>query len=121
MMQNEVLPVDEGEPPKGETTATVWPPDMYLYHAGIVGGFVGGVGMAGIGTIAGIVIGRGPWYPVNLLAAAAIPTFQTMTPEQLSQFSLSGLFVGSVLHFTISITIGLLISLLLPMFPGHPV
>jgi uncharacterized membrane protein YagU involved in acid resistance len=77
--------------------------------------------MAGIGTIAGIVIGRGPWYPVNLLAAAAIPSFQTMSPEQLSQFSLPGLFVGTVLHFTISITIGLLISLLLPMFPGHPV
>jgi uncharacterized membrane protein YagU involved in acid resistance len=121
MMQNEVLPKEEGEQPKGETTATVWPPEIYPYHAGIVGGFIGGVGMAGIGTIAGIVLGYGPWYPVNLLAAAAIASFQSMSPEQLSQFSLSGLFVGTVLHFTISVAIGLLVSLLLPMFPGHPV
>jgi hypothetical protein len=121
MMQKEVLPVEEGEQPRVETTATVWPPDIYPYHAGIVGGFIGGVGMALVGTIAGIIIGRGPWYPVNLLAAAAIPTFQTMSPEQLSQFSLPGLFVGTVLHFTISIAIGLLFSFLLPMFPGPPV
>lgn len=121
MMQNDVAPADEGERPKGESTATVWPPDIYPYHAGIMAGLAGGVAMAVVGTIAGIVIGRGPWYPVNLLAAAAIPDFQTMSPEQLGQFSLAGLFVGSVLHFTISIAIGLLFTFLLPMFPGHPV
>jgi uncharacterized membrane protein YagU involved in acid resistance len=121
MMQNEVLSTEEGEQPKNETTATVWPPAIYPYHAGVAGGFAGGVGMALIGTIAGMIIGRGPWYPVNLLAAAAITNFQTLSSEQLSEFSLAGLFVGSVLHFTISITIGLLFSFLLPMFPGHPV
>jgi uncharacterized membrane protein YagU involved in acid resistance len=121
MMQKEFLPAEEGEQPKRETTATVWPPAIYPYHAGIVGGFAGGVGMAVIGTIAGMIIGRGFWYPVNLLAAAAIPSFQTFSPEQLSEFSLAGLFVGTILHFTISITIGLLVSFLLPMFPGHPV
>ena len=120
-MQDEGVHTEEGQQPKGETTAMVWPPDIYPYHAGIVGGFVGGAGMALVGTLAGIVIGRGPWYPVNLLAAAAIASFQTTNPEQLSQFSLPGLFVGSVLHFTISIAIGLLFGLLLPMFPGHPV
>jgi uncharacterized membrane protein YagU involved in acid resistance len=121
MMQNEVVPAEEKEPPKGESSATVWPAEVYPYHAGIVGGAIGGLGMAVIGMIAGVVIGRGPWYPVNLLAAAAIPNLQTMTPEQLSEFNLAGLFVGAVLHFTISIAIGLVVSVLLPMLPGHPV
>ena len=121
MVQNEVVPAEEKEPPNGGSSATVWPAEIYPYHAGIVGGAIGGLGMAVVGLIAGVLIGRGPWYPVNLLAAAAIPNFQTMSPEQLSQFSLAGLFVGSALHFTISIAIGLLFAILLPMFPGHPI
>ncbi len=121
MMQNEVVPAEEKEPPQDESSATVWPAEIYPYHAGIVGGAIGGLGMAVVGMIAGVVIGRGPWYPVNLLAAAAITDFQTMSPEQLSQFNLGGLFVGAVLHFTISIAIGLAFGILLPMFPGHPV
>jgi len=120
MGPNEVVPAEEREP-NAETTATVWPAEVYPYYVGIVGGAIGGVGMALVGMIAGMVIGRSLWYPVNLLAAAAIPSFQTMSPEQLSEFSLAGLFVGSVLHFTTSITIGLLFGILLPTFPGHPV
>jgi uncharacterized membrane protein YagU involved in acid resistance len=120
MVQNDAVPPNEANPAKPESTAIVWPPNIYPYHAGIVGGIVGGVGMAIVGMIAGIAIGRGPWYPVNLLAAAGIRSFQTLSPEQLSAFSLSGLFVGSVLHFTTAVAIGLLFGLLLPMFPGHP-
>jgi hypothetical protein len=66
--------------------------ELYPYQAGVVGGILGGTAMAMVGIIAGLVIGRGPWYPINLLAAIAVRNFQTMTPEQLSQFSLSGLF-----------------------------
>jgi uncharacterized membrane protein YagU involved in acid resistance len=73
-----------------------------------------------VGIIAGLVIGRGPWYPINLLAAIAVRNFQTMTPEQLSQFSLSGLFVGTVLHLTISIVIGFIFAVVLSYLPGHP-
>lgn len=120
MVQNEVVPAAEKEPPKAESTATVWPAKIYPYHAGIVGGAIGGLGMALVGMIAGQVIGRGPWYPVNLLAAAAIAGFQTMSPEQLSEFSLTGFIVGSILHFTISLAIGLLFAIMLPTFPGHP-
>ena len=123
MAQDEIFSssgVEEGRSEEKESTATVWPPDVYPYHAGVVGGLIGGVGMAIVGVIAGIIIGRGPWYPVNVLAAAAMPGFQGVSPEQLSQFSLSGLFVGSILHFTIAIAIGMLFGLLLPMFPGHP-
>ena len=43
-----------------------------------------------------------------------------MTPEQLSEFNLSGLFVGSILHLTISIVIGFLFAILLSALPGHP-
>jgi len=121
MTQDKVISSTEEEQPSPESSAIVWPPDVYPYHAGIIGGLVGGVAMAVVGTIAGMVIGRGPWYPVNLLAAAAIPNFQSMSVEQLSVFNFSGLFVGSILHFTMAVSIGLLFGLLLPMFPGHPV
>ena len=43
-----------------------------------------------------------------------------MTPEQLSEFNLSGLFVGTILHLTISIVIGFLFTILLSALPGHP-
>jgi uncharacterized membrane protein YagU involved in acid resistance len=96
------------------------PTEMYPYQAGIIGGILGVAAMAIIGIIAGVVIGRGPWYPINLLAATAMRSFQAMSPEQLTEFSLSGLFVGAILHFTISIVIGLIFAVLLPAFPGHP-
>jgi uncharacterized membrane protein YagU involved in acid resistance len=99
---------------------SVKPTAIYPYRAGIIGGLMGGLAMAVIGMITGLVIGRGPWYPINLLAATAMRDFQAMSPEQLSDFSLSGLFVASILHFTVSVAIGLLFAGLLPMLPGHP-
>jgi uncharacterized membrane protein YagU involved in acid resistance len=96
------------------------PNAIYPYHAGLTGGIIGGVAMVIVGMIAGLAIGRGPWYPANLLAAAAIRDFQAMSPEQLSTFNLSGLFVAVILHFSVSIAIGLLFAVLLPAFPGHP-
>jgi uncharacterized membrane protein YagU involved in acid resistance len=120
MPQNEVVPAEESEQPSIDTEPLVWPPAIYPYHAGIVGGLVGGAAMALVGTVAGIIIRRGPWYPVNLLAAAAIRDFQEMSPGQLGVFSLEGLFVGTVLHFTIAVLIGLSFTVLLPTFPGHP-
>jgi uncharacterized membrane protein YagU involved in acid resistance len=96
------------------------PTEIYPYRAGVVGGIIGGAVMAVIGIITGIVIGRGPWYPINLLAAMSVRSFQMMTPEQLAEFNLSGLFVGAILHLTISIVIGFLFAILLSALPGHP-
>lgn len=120
MTQGPAIPPEENQQSQVEPEPLVWPETIYPYHAGIIGGLIGGGAMALVGVIAGIIIGRGPWYPVNLIAAAAIANFQTMTPEQLEAFSLAGLFVGVVLHFTISIVIGLSFTILLPAFPGHP-
>jgi hypothetical protein len=97
-----------------------WPSKVYPYWAGITGGLIGGVAMALVGVSAGFVIGHGPWYPINLLAATAIRSFQELSPDQLALFRVEGLVVGTVLHFAIALAIGLLFTIVLPAFPGHP-
>ncbi len=57
------------------------------------------------------------WYPINLLAAAGVPSLAEASWQTLHQFSLMGLLVGSVAHITLSIMVGLLYAALLPMLP----
>ena len=65
----------------------------------------------------GILFKDSLWFPVNLLAAAAVPDLAISTPEQLVNFSLIGLIVASVSHLGISILVGLLYVVILPMLP----
>ncbi len=95
------------------------PAYVYPYTAGIVGGLLGGIGMALVGLFYGLISGHGPWYPVNLVAAAVIPGMGTMTVQGLQQFSALALFVGLVIHLLVAAGVGLLFALLLPTLPGR--
>ncbi len=54
---------------------------------GLKGGIVGGVAMAGVAMFFGLISQGSVWYPINLLAAAAVPSLATASVEQLRQFS----------------------------------
>ncbi|MFZ4681554.1 MAG: hypothetical protein ACOYMS_03545 [Terrimicrobiaceae bacterium] len=85
--------------------------------AGVFGGLVGAVVMAVLACLWGLWKYGSIWYPINLLAAAGVPTLAEASLQTLREFSLLGLVVGSIAHITLSVLVGLLYTVLLPMLP----
>jgi hypothetical protein len=98
----------------------VVPKEVYPYSAGLTGGFLGGVAMAVVAMLSGILMGKGPWYPLNLVGATIVRPMLNAPEETLAQFDLSLLALGFILHIQLSLGIGLLFTLLLPTLPGPP-
>lgn len=98
-----------------------YPTEVYPYRAGIVGGLLGGLAMALVAFLYGVISGRGIWFPVNLVGATVVRELQQATPEQLMQFSLAGTLAALSLHLLISTFLGLLFTMSLPALPGPPV
>jgi hypothetical protein len=97
------------------------PLKIYSYWAGIRGGLVGGVAMAIIAILYGLIGHKSIWYPVNLLAAAGSARISAMTYEQLLSFDGTGLVLATVIHIIGSALVGLLYGIALPMFPRRPI
>ena len=96
------------------------PAEIHPYSAGIKGGIVGGMAMALVALVYGIVAYGSPWYPINLLAAAALPMPAQIHLEQLIAFDGLALVVALASHAIISLLVGLLYAAILPMLPRHP-
>jgi hypothetical protein len=95
------------------------PVEVHPYTAGLVGGLLGGVGMAIIACLYGVIAQGSLWYPVNLLAAAALPSLANAGPAELKAFHLSGFVVAFISHGVISLLVGLLYAAILPMMPSR--
>ena len=95
------------------------PVQVHPYSAGLIGGAVGGVGMAIIACLYGFLAHGSIWYPVNLLAAAALPSLTEARPEVLNAFQLSGLIVALLTHVIFSLFVGLMFATILPMMPSR--
>lgn len=95
------------------------PAEIHPYSSGIKGGIVGGVGMAVVACLYGLIAYRSLWYPINLLAAAAVPALAQADVAQLSAFNGTGLIVALISHGVFSILVGLLFAVLLPMLPSR--
>ncbi len=93
------------------------PVEVHPYTAGAIGGLAGAAVMAFLACLWGVFKYGSIWYPINLLAAAGVPELAEASLETLRQFSLAGLIVGSIAHVTISILVGLLYVVLVPMLP----
>ncbi len=91
---------------------------VHPYSAGIMGGLIGGAAMAAVACLYGLLF-MGSWVvPVNLLAAAGVPSLSNASMETLQTFSLIGFIVAAVIHVTCSAMVGLLYTVLLPMVPA---
>jgi hypothetical protein len=79
----------------------------------------GGAAMAGLACLYGLVAQHSIWYPVNLLSGVVIPDLGNATTEQLRAFN--GLAFGAALvgHAIISILVGVVYAVMLPMFPKY--
>lgn len=97
------------------------PERIHPYSSGLWGGLAGGAAMAALACLYGLVAQHSIWFPVNLLAGAVIPDMGTESIEQLRSFN--GLAFGAALvgHGCISIMVGVLYAVMLPMFPKYAV
>jgi len=97
------------------------PLKIYSYSAGIRGGLVGGVAMAVLAVLYGLIGHKSIWYPVNLLAAAGSARISAMSYDQLLAFDGVGLVLAIIFHAVGSALVGLLYAIALPMFPRRPI
>jgi len=95
------------------------PAEIYPYSSGIKGGLVGGIAMAIVACLYGVIAYRSLWYPINLLAAAALPSLANADLVQLTAFNSAGFVVALISHGVFSILVGLLFAVLLPMLPSR--
>lgn len=93
------------------------PVEVHPYVAGVVGGLAGAVVMAVLACLWGVFRYASIWYPINLLAAAGVPELAEASLDTLRNFSPAGLIVGTIAHISISILVGLLYVVLVPMLP----
>jgi len=95
------------------------PITVHPYSAGLLGGALGGVGMAIIACLYGLIAQGSLWYPVNLLAAAALPSLAEAGPAELKAFHVAGFAIALLIHGIISLLVGLLYAAILPMMPSR--
>jgi len=96
------------------------PLEIYPISAGLKGGLAGGVAMAALAMLYGLLSHRSIWYPINLLGAVVYERVQVST-TQIEAFHTELLLVAMALHLTTSVLVGLLYGALLPMLPRHPI
>jgi len=94
------------------------PAEIHPYSSGLKGGFVGGVAMAIVASAYGLIFHGSIWYPINLLAAAAMPSLAQADPAQLNAFNGGAFIMALISHGVISLLVGLLFAVLLPMLPS---
>ena len=97
------------------------PLEIYPISAGVKGGLAGGVAMAVVAMLYGLIAQHSVWYPINLLAAGFLPAAMTDSATEIARFNLSVLLIATTIHLITSLLVGLLYGAMLPMLPRRPV
>jgi hypothetical protein len=84
------------------------PVEIHPYSAGLWGGLAGGAAMGVLAVLYGLVAYGSIWYPINLLAAVAMPAMAQYSTEQLAALNVGALSVATIAHVIISIFVGLI-------------
>ena len=95
------------------------PAEIHPYSSGLKGGLVGGTVMAIVACEYGLVAYRSVWYPINLLAAVALPSLVHADLAQLTAFNSTAFVMAVMIHGVMSLLVGLLFAILLPMLPSR--
>ena len=131
---HELLPVAAEEPapvrpprevmrvPAAAQVQRAWLPlQVYPVSAGVKGGLAGGVAMAILAMIYGVVSGHTIWYPINLLAGSLYAPSATPTVEEMLHFRLGWFLFALAMHITMCLLVGLLYGAMLPLLPRSPI
>jgi hypothetical protein len=95
------------------------PEEIHPYSAGFWGGLAGGAVMAALACIYGLIAQHSIWYPVNLLSGVVIPDLGSESIENLRKFNGLAFAAAVAGHGIISILVGVLYAVMLPMFPRY--
>ena len=95
------------------------PEKFHPYSSGIKGGLAGGVAMAMVACLYGLIAHGSIWYPINLLAAVTLPSIAQADVAQLKRFDSIAFILALICHAAISSLVGLLFAVLLPMLPSR--
>lgn len=98
----------------------VVPEEIHPYRSGLFGGLVGGVAMAVVAVGWGLTTGEGFWLPVNLLAGILIPAVGDADVATLGQFHAAWFVAALCLHVALSVLVGTVFVVALPMMPRRP-
>ena len=93
------------------------PVEVQPVSAGVKGGLVGACAMAMCAAIYGLVAQGSVWYPLNLLAAIAMPRMAEADLGTLRAFDGLALIVGLIAHVATSMLVGALYAAILPLLP----
>jgi hypothetical protein len=97
------------------------PIETYPISAGVKGGLAGGVAMAVLACLYGLLKTGSIWYPINLLAAVVYAPSEVPSAAQFNSFHAGIFFIAVVLHLVSSTLVGLLYGAMLPMFARRPI
>jgi hypothetical protein len=95
------------------------PEEVHPYSAGFIGGLAGGVAMGALACLYGLIAQHSIWYPINLLAGVVIPDLGNAPLEQLRAFHGLAFFAALIGHGVISMLVGVVYAVMLPMFPKY--
>ncbi len=104
-----------------ELTRAILPLEYFPISAGVKGGLAGGVAMAVLACLYGIINQGSIWYPINLLAATVYAQSLEMGTGSLHSFHLGGFLLATLIHLITCLLVGLVYGAMLPMFPKHPI
>ncbi len=96
------------------------PERVHPISAGIKGGLVGGLVMPIPAMIYGVLSGHGIWMPINLLSGMMLPGVDQLSIAELEEFRPLLVAVGGCIHVCISLILGMIYGVLMPMLPRVP-
>jgi hypothetical protein len=108
--------------PVAQQVQRAWLPlKIYPISAGVKGGLAGGVAMALLAMLYGLIFYRSLWYPINLIAGSLYAAPAVPTTEALMHFRFDWFFFALAMHLTMCLLVGLLYGAMLPMLPTRPI
>ncbi len=93
------------------------PMEIHRYRDGVIGGLIGGAVMAIFAVVWGLISHGSLWYAVNILAGTLLSGIADMSMEELCAFQTEALVVGIIIQGVMSIAVGLLYGVILPLVP----
>jgi hypothetical protein len=94
---------------------------VYPLSAGVKGGLAGGVAMAILAVLYGLIFYHSVWYPINLLAGSLYSPAATPTVEDMLHFRTGWFLFALAMHITMCLLVGLLYGAMLPLLPRRPI
>ena len=114
------LPPPEFAPRPEKTKHNVVPERIHPYRSGVKGAIAGAIAMAVVAAGWGLFDAGSLWLPVNLLAGTVLPSIGEATKAQLMAFNGTWFATSVGLHVFLSLAVGMVFVVSLPMMPRRP-